>query len=320
MPSVPTISRPPRLQKLTVGWLATRLPTTTISSVRSFVLADVESPGFATPHPNPIHASAAPPHDHPRVWTLACNMEMEDMSLEVAERDTAAEIAAEAAVTTTSATAAMPTPDLDHDHDHYRPSHHRHHHHHHARGSSSSGANPPVSSGDAAHRRTCQPCRLRKVKCIAGDGLACANCERLGFTCSFAGSSPQADGDGAGSAFSLPRRRVRLACSSCHSRKARCSGDTPKCKRCQSQGLECVYRPTKRSGGPGPGPGPGGEGASATTTPPGHAGDSEHESAASEPPEKRRHVRDDRVPGHAKSHSLSHGQGSYGPWALNHEP
>ena len=45
------------------------------------------------------------------------------MSLEVAERDTAAEIAAEAAVTTTSAATALSTPDLDH----YHPGHVDHH-------------------------------------------------------------------------------------------------------------------------------------------------------------------------------------------------
>lgn len=48
-------------------------------------------------------------------------------------------------------------------------------------------------------------------------------------------------------ALALPRRRVRLACANCHSRKARCSGSLPKCDRCRARGIECVYQPGKRA-------------------------------------------------------------------------
>ncbi|KAK8859922.1 hypothetical protein PGQ11_010656 [Apiospora arundinis] len=200
-------------------------------------------------------------------------MEMEDVSLQVAEKDTAAEIAAEAAVSD--------------------PANHR--------------PPPPPKPSDAANpRKTCQPCRLRKVRCLQGDGASCANCDRLGFTCSFQAGSPQGDGDnGSASSMTLPRRRVRLACSNCHSRKARCSGEMPKCKRCQSQGIECIYRPTKRSG-------------SLTTPAPGQAGDSEHESISSEPPEKRRHVHDDANPSQ-RDYSVGNRASAHGPWPMNHE-
>ncbi|KAK7953144.1 hypothetical protein PG988_013838 [Apiospora saccharicola] len=198
-------------------------------------------------------------------------MEMEDVSLEVAEKDTAAEIAAEAAVSD--------------------PANHR----------------PPPKQPDPPNpRKTCQPCRLRKVRCLQGDGASCANCDRLGFTCSFQAASPQGDGDnGAASSMTLPRRRVRLACSNCHSRKARCSGEMPKCKRCQSQGIECIYRPTKRSG-------------TLTTSAPGQAGDSEHESVSSEPPEKRRHLRNDS---HASQgdYAIANRASTHGLWSVNHE-
>jgi hypothetical protein len=188
------------------------------------------------------------------------------MSLEVAEKDTAAEIAAEAAVA------------------------------------------DPANRPPKRSTNTCQPCRLRKVRCLPGDGTSCANCDRLGFTCSF-GDSPQADGDnGSSSAVSLPRRRVRLACINCHSRKARCTGETPKCARCQSQGIECVYRPTKRSGGAAAG----------------NAGDSEHDSVSSEPPEKRRMTDDANGSRHNRNQTNDPSSldvnGSYSIWPPNHQP
>jgi hypothetical protein len=141
------------------------------------------------------------------------------------------------------------------------------------------------------------------VKCLIGDGTSCANCERLGFTCSFADTSPQ--GDGENTQVSLPRRRVRLACINCHSRKARCSGETPTCARCQSQGIECVYRPTKRSGAVA-----------------GQAGNSDHESVSSEPPEKRRMTNEDAC---ARNGRLGNNDNAgmavgYSSWPPNHEP
>ncbi|CAK7203848.1 hypothetical protein SEUCBS139899_006597 [Sporothrix eucalyptigena] len=111
--------------------------------------------------------------------------------------------------------------------------------------------------------QTCVTCRARKVRCD-GRRSICSNCERLGFPCSFddtevevttvttAGTTSAAPTAGAagGSApdiLSIPRRRARQACQNCHSRKARCSGGTPQCDRCRTLGIECVYRPGKRT-------------------------------------------------------------------------
>ncbi|KAI0115676.1 hypothetical protein GGR51DRAFT_415846 [Nemania sp. FL0031] len=160
-----------------------------------------------------------------------------------------------------------------------------------------------AAAADPANRppkktsQTCSTCRLRKVRCDGRRDI-CQNCERLGFTCSFQDAgSPHADSDSI-TAFSLPRRRVRLACTNCHSRKARCTGETPKCARCQSQGIECIYRPTKRSAGI--------NGTAASSQQHGTT-DSEHESVASEPPEKRTMTqRDHHGSHHGRNGSADH--------------
>lgn len=162
-------------------------------------------------------------------------MDMEVMSVEAAAKDTAAEVAAEAA------------------------------------------AADPANRPQKKMSQTCNTCRLRKVRCDGRHDI-CQNCERLGFTCSFQDlGSPNPDTESV-TALSVPRRRVRLACTNCHSRKARCSGSMPKCARCQSQGIPCVYKPTKRSGGV--------NGTGQPSTNPGTT-DDEQDSVTSEPPEKR---------------------------------
>ncbi|KAK1702291.1 hypothetical protein BDP67DRAFT_585499 [Colletotrichum lupini] len=93
---------------------------------------------------------------------------------------------------------------------------------------------------------TCVTCRARKVRCDGRRDI-CSNCERLGFSCTYEDPSSDANGVAAAPTFPLPRRRVRQACQSCHSRKARCSGHTPACDRCRTQGIECVYRASKRT-------------------------------------------------------------------------
>ncbi|KAL5372128.1 hypothetical protein DPSP01_013742 [Paraphaeosphaeria sporulosa] len=40
---------------------------------------------------------------------------------------------------------------------------------------------------------------------------------------------------------SMKRERVGRACTACRSRKIKCTGDVPQCKRCGSTGRECVY-------------------------------------------------------------------------------
>jgi hypothetical protein len=42
------------------------------------------------------------------------------------------------------------------------------------------------------------------------------------------------------------RKRAQRACSQCHAHKTKCSGDLPRCKRCESANLACEYHPAKR--------------------------------------------------------------------------
>ncbi|CAK7274657.1 hypothetical protein SEPCBS119000_006284 [Sporothrix epigloea] len=105
--------------------------------------------------------------------------------------------------------------------------------------------------------QTCVTCRARKVRCDGRRGI-CSNCERLGFPCAFDDAEPMAvlpdSASGPSSAptaaadiLSIPRRRARQACQNCHARKARCTGGTPQCDRCRTLGIDCVYRPGKRT-------------------------------------------------------------------------
>ncbi|KAL8419371.1 hypothetical protein RB594_002554 [Gaeumannomyces avenae] len=155
-------------------------------------------------------------------------------------------------------------------------------------------ASPPSTAAATAARppkrtsNTCLTCRARKVRCD-GRRDVCTNCERLGFGCTYhdaltargsaapgtsAGlAGPEGESAMSALALALPRRRVRLACANCHSRKARCSGSLPKCDRCRARGIECVYQPGKRSRPPGSSadsamPGYGASG-TASPTPPG---------------------------------------------------
>ncbi|KAF4120712.1 Fungal trans [Geosmithia morbida] len=70
---------------------------------------------------------------------------------------------------------------------------------------------------------------------------------RLGFPCSYDDDAVDPAAAAAAWSVALPRRRVKQACLSCHSRKARCSGHMPACDRCRAQGIECIYRPTRRA-------------------------------------------------------------------------
>ncbi|TFK24580.1 hypothetical protein FA15DRAFT_756460 [Coprinopsis marcescibilis] len=47
-----------------------------------------------------------------------------------------------------------------------------------------------------------------------------------------------------------PRLRTAQACEKCRSRKAKCSGEHPSCKRCINRGLVCVYAKEGRVRGP----------------------------------------------------------------------
>ncbi|KAE8356935.1 fungal-specific transcription factor domain-containing protein [Aspergillus coremiiformis] len=83
--------------------------------------------------------------------------------------------------------------------------------------------------------RTCQQCRLRKVRCDGRQSI-CSNCDRLQFACSF-----QTLDSASPVTYRPERLRARQACSRCHGLKVRCSGHLPACLRCQKRGRECVY-------------------------------------------------------------------------------
>jgi hypothetical protein len=95
------------------------------------------------------------------------------------------------------------------------------------------------------------------VRCDGREGI-CGNCERLGFSCSFALAASPEQGDDAAQASSPEarpeRRRVSKACDGCREQKVRCSGDTPQCTACKRRQLDCHYpsetrkrvRPVKR--------------------------------------------------------------------------
>ncbi|KAM4057059.1 fungal zn(2)-Cys(6) binuclear cluster domain-containing protein [Hirsutella rhossiliensis] len=100
----------------------------------------------------------------------------------------------------------------------------------------------------------CRTCRLRKVKCSGNPGNGpCSNCARLELGCNFASvnhveettvsrTTPSHSHTEAGTL----RKRAQRACSQCHSHKTKCSGDLPRCKRCEAANLPCEYTPAKR--------------------------------------------------------------------------
>ncbi|KJZ72888.1 hypothetical protein HIM_07651 [Hirsutella minnesotensis 3608] len=100
----------------------------------------------------------------------------------------------------------------------------------------------------------CRTCRLRKVKCSGNPGNGpCSNCARLELSCNFVNAT---DHDETSVSRTTPshshteagtlRKRAQRACSQCHSHKTKCSGDLPRCKRCEAANLPCEYTPAKR--------------------------------------------------------------------------
>ncbi|KAF7543117.1 hypothetical protein G7Z17_g11006 [Cylindrodendrum hubeiense] len=108
----------------------------------------------------------------------------------------------------------------------------------------------------AATNDCCRTCRLRKVKCTGNPGNGpCANCSRLELSCPFSEfdspsktpgkvsrTTPSHSHTEAGTA----RKRAQRACSQCHAHKTKCSGDLPRCQRCEAADLACEYTPAKR--------------------------------------------------------------------------
>jgi len=116
------------------------------------------------------------------------------------------------------------------------------------------------------------------VRCSGNPGNGpCGHCSRLDLGCSFtqSGRAPSADHGGTSLVPSrlrraavltgeagekvlrttpsqshteagTPRRRAQRACSECHLHKTKCSGDLPRCKRCQGNNLACVYSNARR--------------------------------------------------------------------------
>ncbi|KAH7023724.1 fungal transcriptional regulatory protein [Ilyonectria destructans] len=103
----------------------------------------------------------------------------------------------------------------------------------------------------------CRTCRLRKVKCTGNPGNGpCANCARLELSCPFNENRTSSETPGKVSRTTpsqshteagTVRKRAQRACSQCHSHKTKCSGDLPKCKRCEEGDLACEYTPAKRN-------------------------------------------------------------------------
>ncbi|KAF3387516.1 Thiamine repressible regulatory protein [Penicillium rolfsii] len=94
-----------------------------------------------------------------------------------------------------------------------------------------------------------------------GDGLSTANVSQVpdARRTSSSSSAQTASSLGAippSSKVAIPRhragtpprhhRRVPRACASCHTRKIKCSGDTPVCRQCQDLDMKCVYPPALR--------------------------------------------------------------------------
>jgi hypothetical protein len=102
----------------------------------------------------------------------------------------------------------------------------------------------------------CRTCRLRKVKCTGNPGNApCTNCARLDLVCSFTTSDAQWEQSDKVSRTTPSqshteagtlRKRAQRACRQCHAHKTKCSGDLPRCKRCDAANLPCEYTPAKR--------------------------------------------------------------------------
>ncbi|CAE7012541.1 hypothetical protein CFE70_002237 [Pyrenophora teres f. teres 0-1] len=44
--------------------------------------------------------------------------------------------------------------------------------------------------------------------------------------------------------------KLHAACDECRTRKLKCSGNTPKCERCNREKMECIYSPRKQMGRP----------------------------------------------------------------------
>ncbi|KAI5465538.1 hypothetical protein BGZ63DRAFT_107242 [Mariannaea sp. PMI_226] len=102
----------------------------------------------------------------------------------------------------------------------------------------------------------CRTCRLRKVKCTGNPGNGpCTNCARLELACPFddPDSSSEATGKVSRTTPSRShteagtlRKRAQRACNQCHSQKTKCSGDLPRCRRCEASNLACEYSASKR--------------------------------------------------------------------------
>lgn len=90
-----------------------------------------------------------------------------------------------------------------------------------------------VSTSRYGYTRT--DCQIQ-VRCQGGP-TRCEACTRLGFQCSYSATATS----GSGSVPNMTRKRGTRACDACRAQKARCTGDTPKCLRCQQLIIPCHY-------------------------------------------------------------------------------
>jgi hypothetical protein len=84
--------------------------------------------------------------------------------------------------------------------------------------------------------RCCQADSQLQVRCEGGPN-SCEACTRLGFQCSY--SAPATSGSGG--VPTATRKRGARACDACRSQRARCTGGTPSCLRCQQLKISCNY-------------------------------------------------------------------------------
>ncbi|KAF1940089.1 hypothetical protein EJ02DRAFT_407277 [Clathrospora elynae] len=89
----------------------------------------------------------------------------------------------------------------------------------------------------------CATCRARKVKCDERPN-GCLNCEKLQLDCvqdgvvSTARKRPSTTFE---PVVGIKRKRTFRSCVQCRDSKVKCSGERPKCNRCQQRRTTCVY-------------------------------------------------------------------------------
>ncbi|KAL6849678.1 hypothetical protein ACO1O0_009221 [Amphichorda felina] len=98
------------------------------------------------------------------------------------------------------------------------------------------------SAATKTPKKTCVPCRQRKVRCTSKQpGVPpCDNCRRLKFDCFFRNRRAASGTDRVEPLAKLEPRRVSKACVRCREHKIRCTGNVP-CATCLKKSALCEY-------------------------------------------------------------------------------